>query len=156
MKHYSSDKEELKMKEEKETMKNEYSFIAVFEYNSDGISISFPDFPGCFSCADVNDTEAALKNAREALGLHLFGMEQDGETIPEPTQISGLSLESNQAVALISVFMPSVRASVRTSFVKKTVSLPAWLAAAADERHVNCSKIFQDALVSYMQINPVN
>lgn len=137
-------------------MKNEYSFFAVFEYASDGINISFPDLPGCFSCADANDTESALKNAREALGLHLFGMEQDGETIPEPAQISRLSLERNQAVALISVFMPSVRASVRTSFVKKTVSLPAWLAAAADERHVNCSKVFQDALVSYLQINPAN
>ncbi len=137
-------------------MKNEYSFFAVFEYDPDGINISFPDLPGCFSCADANDTESGLKNAREALGLHLFGMEQDGETIPEPTHISRLSLEKNQAVALISVFMPSVRASVRTSFVKKTVSLPAWLAAAADERHVNCSKVFQDALVSYLQINPAN
>ena len=144
------------MKEGKEIMKNEYSFFAVFEYDPDGINISFPDLPGCFSCAGANDTESALRNAREALGLHLFGMEQDGETIPEPTQISRLSLERNQTVALISVFMPSVRASVRTSFVKKTVSLPAWLAAAADERHVNCSKVFQDALLSYLQINPAN
>ncbi|MBQ5392086.1 MAG: type II toxin-antitoxin system HicB family antitoxin, partial [Spirochaetales bacterium] len=85
----------------------------------------------------------------------LFGMEQDGERIPEPTEISALNLEKNQAVALINVFMPSVRATVRTSFVKKTVSLPAWLAAAADERHVNCSKIFQEALISYMDLEPV-
>ena len=134
-------------------MKAEYSFLAVLEYASDGISISFPDLPGCFSCAEKDDTESALKNAREALGLHLLGMEQDGETIPEPTQISRLTLQENQAAALISVFMPSVRAAVRTSFVKKTVSLPAWLAAAADERHVNCSKIFQDALMAYLQIN---
>ena len=133
-------------------MKTEYSFLAVFEYASDGISISFPDLPGCFSCAEKDDTESALKNAREALGLHLFGMEQDGETIPEPTPISRLSLQENQAAALINVFMPSVRAAVRTSFVKKTVSLPAWLAAAADERHVNCSKLFQEALMSYLQI----
>ena len=134
-------------------MKTDYSFLAVFEYEADGINISFPDFPGCYSCAEKDDTESALKNARESLGLHLFGMEQDGETIPEPTPISRLSLQQNQAAALISVFMPSVRAAVRTSFVKKTVSLPAWLAAAADERHVNCSKVFQDALMSYLQIN---
>ena len=133
-------------------MKTEYSFLAVFEYASDGISISFPDLPGCFSCAEKDNTESALKNAREALGLHLLGMEQDGETIPEPTPISRLTLRENQAAALINVFMPSVRAAVRTSFVKKTVSLPAWLAAAADERHVNCSKLFQEALMSYLQI----
>ena len=143
------------MTERSVAMKSEYSFLAVFEYNKDGRSVSFPDLPGCFSCADADDTETALKNAREALGLHLFGMEQDGDAIPEPTPISKLALEKNQAVALISVFMPSVRAAVRTSFVKKTVSLPAWLAAAADERHVNCSKVFQDALISYLQIDTV-
>lgn len=136
-------------------MKTDYSFFAVFEYASDGISISFPDLPGCFSCAGRDDTESALKNAREALGLHLFGMEQDGEAIPDPTPISRISLQENQAVALISVFMPSVRAAVKTSFVKKTVSLPAWLAAAADERHVNCSKVFQEALMAYMHITSV-
>ena len=141
------------MTERSVAMKSEYSFFAVFEYNKDGISVSFPDLPGCFSCADADDTETALKNAREALGLHLFGIEQDGDAIPEPTPISKLALEKNQAVALISVFMPSVRAAVRTSFVKKTVSLPAWLAAAADERHVNCSKVFQEALISYLQIS---
>ena len=132
-------------------MKKEYSFIAVFDFAEDGISISFPNLPGCFSCADAGDTEAAMANAREALGLHLFGMEQDGETIPEPTPVNRLSLGKNQAFSLITVFMPAVRASVRTSFVKKTVSLPAWLAAAADERHINCSKVFQDALMAYIQ-----
>ena len=132
-------------------MKKEYSFIAVFEFAEDGISISFPDLPGCLSCADAGDTEAAMANAREALGLHLFGMEQDGETIPEPTPGNRLSLGKNQVFSLITVFMPAVRASVRTSFVKKTVSLPAWLAAAADERHINCSKVFQDALMAYIQ-----
>ena len=134
-------------------MKNEYSFFALFDYAADGITISFPDLPGCFSCAEKDDTESALKNAREALGLHLFGMEQDGETIPDPTPVPALTTQKNQAIALINVFMPSVRASVRTSFVKKTVSLPAWLAAAADERHVNCSKVFQEALISYLQIS---
>lgn len=137
-------------------MKNDYSYVSVFEYDQDGINISFPDLPGCFSCAPVNDIDAAFKNAREALGLHLFGMEQDGETIPEPTPISSLELKKNQAFALVSVFMPSVRAAARTSFVKKTVSLPAWLAAAADERHVNCSKVFQDALMVYMNMSTLS
>ena len=108
-------------------MKSEYSYFAVLTYGSDGISIHFPDLPGCLSCADKDDTVSAIRNAKEALGLHLFGMEQDGELIPEPTEINGLALDKNQAFALINVFMPTVRATVRTSFVKKTVSLPAWL-----------------------------
>lgn len=100
-------------------MKNEYTFIAIFEYADDGINITFPDLPGCFSCAAKNDTEEAIKNAKEALGLHLFGMEQDNEPIPVPTSVNNLKLEKNCIPILIDVFMPSIRMAAKTSFVKK-------------------------------------
>ena len=131
-------------------MKNEYCFIAVFEYEEDGINIFFPDLPGCFSCA--NDTDNAVRNAKEALGLHLFGMEKDGDPIPDSTSVDKINLKKNQIPVLVNVFMPAIRAAARTSFVKKTLSLPAWLAAAAEERHINCSKLFQEALISYMNL----
>lgn len=133
-------------------MKNEYTFIAIFEYADDGINITFPDLPGCISCAAKNDTEEAIKNAKEALGLHLFGMEEDKKKIPESTSISKLKIEKNCLPVLIDVFMPSIRMAVKTSFVKKTLSLPAWLAALADEKKVNCSKIFQDALKVFLGV----
>ena len=133
-------------------MKNEYTFIAIFEYAEDGINITFPDLPGCISCAAKNNTEEAVKNSKEALGLHLFGLEEDNEEIPEATHINKLKIEKNCLPVLIDVFMPSVRMAVRTSFVKKTLSLPAWLAALADEKKVNCSKIFQDALKKFLGV----
>ena len=133
-------------------MKNEYAFIAIFEYAEDGINITFPDLPGCISCAEAENMEEALKNAKEALGLYLFGMEQDGETIPAARSIKDIKLNQNCLPAVIEVFMPSVRASVKTSFVKKTLSLPAWLSALADEKGVNCSKIFQDALKAVLGV----
>ncbi len=131
-------------------MKNEYAFIAILEYAKDGINISFPDLPGCFSCADAGDTDEALKSAREALGLHLFAMERDGEKIPKPRPLNEIALGKNRVPAVIEVFMPSVRAAAKTAFVKKTLSLPAWLAALADEKKVNCSKVFQDALKAFL------
>ena len=134
-------------------MKNEYAFIAIFEYAEDGINITFPDLPGCISCAEAENMEEALKNAKEALGLYLFGMEQDGEAIPAARSIKDITLNQNSLPAVIEVFMPSVRASVKTSFVKKTLSLPAWLSALADEKGVNCSKIFQDALKSFLGVD---
>ena len=133
-------------------MKNDYAFIAVFEYAEDGINISFPDLPGCISCAEVNATNEAINNAKEALGLHIFGMEQDEEKIPAPTALKDLNLKRNCVPVLIDVFMPSVRMAAKTSFVKKTLSLPAWLAALADEKKVNCSKIFQDALKAFLGV----
>lgn len=134
-------------------MRDRYSYVAVLSYAEDGISIEFPDLPGCCPCADKDNTEEALKNAKEALGLHIFGMEQDGERLPEPSQITSLSLKSNQLPVLIEVFMPPIRERIKSKYVKKTLSLPAWLAAKADEDGVNCSKIFQNALMEYLDLD---
>ena len=133
-------------------MKDRYSYIAVFTYEEDGISIEFPDLPGCYPCADKDNIEKALENAKEALGLHIWGMEEDGEEIPRPSSITDISLENNQVFALIDVFMPPIRERVKSKFVKKTLSLPAWLAAKADEDGVNCSRLFQNALMEYLGV----
>ena len=129
-----------------------YSFVALFDYADDGISIVFPDLPGCYPCADKDDTDMALKNAKEALGLHIWGMEQDHEEIPVPSKITDLEIEPGQVPILINVFMPPIRERINSRFVKKTLSLPAWLASKADEDGVNCSRIFQNALMDYLGI----
>jgi hypothetical protein len=49
--------------------------------------------------------------------------------------------------------MPPVRERINSRYVKKTLSLPSWLAAKADENGVNCSKIFQNALMEYLHVN---
>lgn len=123
-----------------------YAFPAFLYYDDDGISIEFPDLPGCFPCADT--TEDAFRNAREALGLHLFGMEQDGEPIPAPTPIQQLSPEDGAVVSMVEVFMPAVRERMNTKMVKKTLTIPAWLNALALENGVNFSQVLQDALKS--------
>ena len=50
--------------------------------------VDFPDFPGCISAGDTLDE--ALRNAREALGLHVEGMSEDGERIPEPRSLEAV------------------------------------------------------------------
>lgn len=132
-------------------MKDRYSFVAIFDIADDGISIEFPDLPGCLPCADTLDE--AINNAREALGLHLWGMEQDNEEIPTATTLHNIELEKNQVPAVIDVFMPAFRDKLNNRFVKKTLSLPAWLADLADKDGVNCSKVFQNALAEYLGVN---
>lgn len=131
-------------------MKDRYAYVAIFTYDEDGISIEFPDLPGCSPCAERDDTENALKNAKEALGLHIWGLEQDEEDLPMATSIANIPLKHNQIPALIEVFMPPIRERINSKFVKKTLSLPAWLAAKADEDGVNCSRLFQNALMEYL------
>ena len=45
-------------------MKDRYSYVAVFTYEEDGIVIEFPDLPGCYPCADKDDTEVTLHSIR--------------------------------------------------------------------------------------------
>ncbi len=103
-------------------MKDRYVYVAVLTYEENGITIEFPDLPGCYPCAEKDDIEGALQNAKEALGLHIWGMEQDGEELPYPTNITELSLEKGQIPALIDVFMPPVRERINSKFVKKRLN----------------------------------
>ena len=70
--------------------------------------IAFPSF-GCCSFPCAANMDEALKNAREALGLHLWSMEKDGDEIPEPTPITQIRCNANEVPAVIDVFMPPFR-----------------------------------------------
>lgn len=132
-------------------MKDTYIFPAVFEKCSNGISISFPDLQGCLPCA--GNAEEAAKNAKEALMLHLYGMEEDNDTIPEPTSFDKIKLEKNQTVMLVEVYMPPFREKQHKRFVKKTLSIPSWINAQAEYAGINFSATLQEALIEKLHLN---
>ena len=101
-------------------------------------------------CADT--TEEAIKNAKEALGLHLWSMEKDGEEIPTPTQITDLKLMKNEIPLMVEVFMPPIRERQNNRFVKKTLSIPSWLNAEAEKVGVNFSQLLQVSLKEHLGI----
>lgn len=122
-----------------------YVYPAVLTYE-DGyeIAVTFPDLPGCATSGE-NDEQAVLMG-REALGLHLWGMETDGDEIPAPSRIKDIETEENEVIVLVEVYMPSIRLAQENRSVSRTVTLPAWLNAQAIERGVNFSQVLQDAL----------
>lgn len=130
-------------------MKTNYAYPAFFYFDDDGISIEFPDLPGCLPCAKTQ--EEAFHVAKEAMGLHLFGLEIDGDEIPAPSPIGELKPEDGALVALVDVFMPAIRAKANNKVVKKTLTIPAWLNAAAMERDINFSQVLQDALKAQLE-----
>jgi predicted RNase H-like HicB family nuclease len=50
--------------------------------------VSFPDFPGAITAARTVDE--AVEQAQEALALHVEGMLEDGETIPDPSGLDAV------------------------------------------------------------------
>lgn len=130
-------------------MKNTYVYPAILHYAEDGISIGFPDLPGCTSCSDT--TEEAARDAREALGVHLWGMERDGDPIPEATPADRLPLGAKEIPLLVEVYMPAVRARLDSRYVKKTLSVPARLNAEAERLGINFSQTLQEALAQKIE-----
>jgi predicted RNase H-like HicB family nuclease len=51
--------------------------------------VSFPDLPGCVTAGRT--LEEARRMARETLALHLAGMAEDGEAVPEPSRLDDLA-----------------------------------------------------------------
>ena len=130
--------------------KDRYVYPAIFSYDEDGITIEFPDLPGCLPCGKT--THEALKNAKEAMALHLWGMENDNEQIPEPTPIDKIKLKPNQVIVLVEAYMPIYREAIENQSVKKTLTIPQWLNKIAEENNVNFSQVLQTALKEHLGI----
>ena len=58
-------------------------YAVVIESGPDNLSAYVPDLPGCVTTGKT--VEEVEQNIREAIGLHLEGMVEDGEPIPEPS-----------------------------------------------------------------------
>jgi len=127
-----------------------YFYSAVFTFEpGEEIAVFFPDLD--VATSGVNEDDALL-SARELLGCVLYGLEEDGEEIPVPTSLKEVVVKGNECVVLIDVYMPSVRMAHLNRSVNRTVTLPAWLNAAALERNINFSQVLQDALKAKLHI----
>lgn len=131
--------------------KDYYIYPAIFEYEKKGISISFPDLPGCISSA--KNEEEALYMAKDALGLYIVCSEEDNEELPKPTPLNKIKLSEQSRVILVEVNMPLFRESVENMSVKKTLTIPKWINDMAEKNKINFSQVLQIALRNRLGLN---
>ncbi|NRP21105.1 hypothetical protein LPJGGPFB_04364 [Ensifer adhaerens] len=77
------------------------NYIGLIHKDADSdYGASFPDFPGVVT-AGTNLDEARAK-VEEALALHVEGLVEDGEAIPEPSSLENVmsDLENKDGVAI--------------------------------------------------------
>lgn len=129
------------------------SYLAVFEPTDVGYSVYFPDLPGCISYGKT--FAQAQKEAEDALGLHLYGMEKDGEEIPVPSSQPQVDPETNQGylVSYVTVFPSVVANELDNRRVKTNVTIPAWLKEEAEGQGVNFSKVLEASLLDYIKLS---
>lgn len=138
-------------------MLKQVTYQGVFEpTDGNGFSVYFPDLPGCTSYGDT--LSEAQKNAQDALGLHLYGMEQDGDPVPAPSVTSKVDPETAAGyfVCPVTVFPSLVRDELDNRRVKTNVTIPAWVRELAQERGLNCSKLLEEAILDTVGIRPIN
>jgi predicted RNase H-like HicB family nuclease len=62
------------------------NYIGLIHKDADSdFGVSFPDFPGVVTAGTTLDDARAM--AEEALALHIEGLVEDGEAIPEPSAL---------------------------------------------------------------------
>ena len=121
-----------------------YVYPAIFERDEDSISVSFPDLPGCNSFG--KDTADAYEMAADALALFLYQYEEDGKTIPCPSEPEQISAQEGAFVSLVSCDTIVYRQRHDNKLINKTVTIESWLNKLAVKAGLNCSKLLRDAI----------
>ena len=60
-------------------------YAVVIEWGEHNYSAYVPDLPGCIATGKT--VEEVTQLIREAIALHLEGLREDGDPIPEPTTL---------------------------------------------------------------------
>jgi predicted RNase H-like HicB family nuclease len=78
------------------------TYIAVIHRDKDSdFGVSFPDFPGCVTAGSTIDE--AKDMAIEALDMHIKGMIEDGEVIPDASKLEDIMKDYSDALSFIVV-----------------------------------------------------
>lgn len=127
-----------------------YIYTATFVPDEDGTKFycRVPDLPGCITTGD--SIEDAIEMITDAASGWLVVAEDEGNDIPVATPQCNLDIPDNATCSIIRIDTFAYRAATDTKAVRKNVSLPAWMAALAEKRGVNCSQVLQDGLMQLL------
>jgi len=114
-----------------------------------GFWVSFPDIPECLTQGD--DMTQAYEMAVDALGLALTCREKEQQPLPDSSDPTTITPETDAFLVVIEFDMLSYKKRTSSRAVKKTLSIPEWLNEAAMSMDLNFSQVLQEALMSKIQ-----
>ena len=128
-------------------MKNSYPIILTPD--AGGYVVEIPDF----AIGTQGDSiQEAMEMAREAIGLMGIDMEDDGKSLPIPSTLESVSKGPGDIVTLVDVDFTEYRRQNDMRSVRRNVSLPCWLNAAAEKAGINVSAVLQAALKQQLHL----
>ena len=122
--------------------KKEVYLARVIKANDGWYAIDFPDLPGTHAqCKDLKDVQ---KEAEESLCSFLLAAKSVGEEVSAPSP--SLQLKEGEMAAIITADLDSYEKRHDNKPVRKTVSIPQWMADGAERKKLSLSKVLQESL----------
>jgi predicted RNase H-like HicB family nuclease len=111
--------------------------------------VDFPDFPGCVTAGKTLDEARTM--AAEALELHIEGMQEDRDPLPEPSTLDAMMADPENHLAV--AFLVEVGTKPARS-VRINVMLPKDLVSAIDRVTTNRSRFLAEAAKAKLHTTP--
>ena len=130
-------------------MKSAYPIVMT--QGKEFIVVFVPDFNINTQGKDIPD---AIEMARDAIGLMGIDMQDDGEVLPETSNLADVQADAppGSVVSLVDVDFAEYRRRNDMRAVKKNCTIPSWLNFEAKKAGVNFSAVLQAALKSELHI----
>lgn len=131
-------------------------YPACFFKEESGYSVVFPDLNWLATCGETENE--AMSMAVDCLAGYLYTLKNDGEQFPAASAMKDVSLEkvakkldadtTNAFVSMVSVDVAEYAKTHFEKSVRKTLTIPAWLNIAAQQKNINFSQTLQEALLA--------
>ena len=135
-------------------------YPACFFKEESGYSVVFPDLNWLATCGETENE--AMSMAVDCLAGYLYTLKNDGEQFPAASAMKDVSLEkvakeldadtTNAFVSMVSVDVAEYAKTHFEKSVRKTLTIPAWLNIAAQQKNINFSQTLQEALLAKIKV----
>lgn len=116
----------------------------------DGYMVYVPDMD---ANTQGDSLAEAIEMARDMIGLMGIDMEDDKKPLPAPSELKAIKCGPNDFVSMVDIDFSEYRRANERRTVRRNVSLPSWLDAAAEKAGINVSSVLQNALKQELHIS---
>ena len=125
-------------------MRKEVYLARVVKANGGWYAIDFPDLPGTHAqCKDLKDVQ---REAEESLCSFLLAAQNVGEEVAAASRT--ISLNPGEMAVIVTADLDAYQRKYDTRPVRKSVSIPQWMAEGAERKGISLSKALQDTLTA--------
>lgn len=128
------------------------AYPAILTETGDAVLVEVPDLEILTEGTDLSN---AIEMARDAIGIAGISMQDHDDKIPEPSECKSIKIKEGTfakdgpgLLTLVDVDFDIYRMKFEQKMVRRNVTLPSWLNAAADKANLNVSRVLQEALKS--------